>query len=211
VASLHSLLKSSFFLHWISPAQFLSWSLRSTHLSERSGKVQQRLVVLRTSWDPVLVLSSDWLRRKQNVHFNGQQRKWWQHRRSVKAKNVIISLSTCMITSQLLSHAIYELITNLYCLMSPRSTPSATKVVHATTLFSPLWSSQVTEKLLLSSFGAGFEWIRVSSCHASLDPSHEIQRPKLWEVRSKVHAPAFRFADLISLALNLELVAHEAC
>jgi len=74
VASLLSLLKSSFFLHWTSPAQLLSWSLRSTHLSERSGKDQQRLVVLRTLWVPVLVLSPGWLRRKQNVHFNGQQR-----------------------------------------------------------------------------------------------------------------------------------------
>ena len=43
------------FLFWQGtiPAQFLSWSLRSTHLSERSGKVQQRLVVLRTLWVPV--------------------------------------------------------------------------------------------------------------------------------------------------------------
>ena len=89
----------------------------------------------------------------------------------------IHATSIRMNTSQLLLMVFMSLSrTRLYCLMSPRSTPSATKVVHATTLFSPLWSSQVTEKLLLSSFGAGFEWIRVSSCHASLDPSHEIQR-----------------------------------
>jgi len=50
------------------------FALDSPEREKREGSTTPYGVEDVVMWDPVLVLSPSWLQRKQNVHFNGQQR-----------------------------------------------------------------------------------------------------------------------------------------
>ena len=70
----------------------------------------------------------------------------------------------------------------------------------------------MTKMLLFSAFGAILKFIRVLSCHDPLDLCHETLRPKQLEVFAFFSTSdmrrLFALRLLISMALNLELVAH---
>jgi len=115
-----------------------------------------------------------------------------------------------MLLERCLMICMSSLRTHLYFSLPLRPTPTVTKVVRATGVFSASWSSQVTNRRLFSPFGAEFGLMWLLSCHELLDPRSGIVSPKKIEAfvisSSLGRHYVFALRPFISVALRIKFV-----